>query len=134
MYQTDVIESAGGISVSTELSGYWNDVNMEQVAIWDPDVIIVPPYGGASVGAITDSSEWQILTAVQEGQVFRMPKLVVPWDTPAPDSVLGIIWMAERLNPDLIAFSCAEESEFFYNTFYNYAISGEEIAAICAIE
>jgi iron complex transport system substrate-binding protein len=134
MYQTDVIESAGGISVSTELSGYWNDVNMEQVAIWDPDVIIVPPYGGASVAAITDSSEWQILTAVQEGQVFRMPKLVVPWDTPAPDSVLGIIWMAERLNPDLIAFSCAEESEFFYNTFYNYAISGDEIAAICAIE
>jgi iron complex transport system substrate-binding protein len=134
MYQTDVIESAGGISVSTELSGYWNDVNMEQVAIWDPDLIIVPPYGGASVAAITDSSEWQILTAVQEGQVFRMPKLVVPWDTPAPDSVLGIIWMAERLNPDLIAFSCAEESEFFYNTFYNYAISGDEIAAICAIE
>lgn len=134
MYQTDVIESAGGISVSTELSGYWNDVNMEQIAIWNPEVVIVPPYGGASVAAITDSSEWQILTAVQEGQVFRMPKLVVPWDTPAPDSVLGIIWMAERLNPDLIAFSCAEESEFFYNTFYNYAISGEEIAAICAIE
>jgi iron complex transport system substrate-binding protein len=134
MYQTDIIEFAGGVSVSAELGGYWNDINLEQVAIWDPEVIIVPPYGGASVEAITGSAEWQILTAVQEGQVFRMPKLVVPWDTPAPDSVLGIIWLAERLNPDQIELSCAEESAYFYNTFYNYAITGEEIAAICVIE
>ncbi|MFU8826775.1 MAG: ABC transporter substrate-binding protein [Brevefilum sp.] len=134
MYQTDLIEFAGGISVSTELGGYWNDINLEQVAIWDPEVIIVPPYGGASVEAITESAEWQILNAVQQEQVFRMPKLVVPWDTPAPDSVLGIIWLAERLNPDLIELSCAEESAYFYNTFYNYAITGDEIAAICVIE
>lgn len=134
MYQTDIIESAGGVSVSADLSGYWNDINLEQVAIWDPDLIIVPPYGGASVEAITESSEWQILQAVQEGQVFRMPKLVVPWDTPAPDSVLGIIWMAELINPDQLDLSCRTETEFFYNTFYNYAISGDEIAAICVFE
>jgi iron complex transport system substrate-binding protein len=134
MYQTDIIEAAGGISVGANLSGYWNDVNLEQVAIWNPDVIIVPPYGGASVAAITDSLEWQILPAVQTGKVYRMPKLVVPWDTPAPDSVLGIIWMAERLNPGLTSLDCSEEAEFFYNTFYNYNISGDEIAAICTIE
>jgi iron complex transport system substrate-binding protein len=134
MYQTDIIQAAGGISVSAELSGYWNDINLEQVAIWDPDVIIVPPYGGASVSAITDSAEWQILPAVQAGKVYRMPKLVVPWDTPAPDSVLGMIWMAGRINPGLISFDCGEEADYFYNTFYNYAISGDEIAAICTIK
>ena len=134
MYQTDIIEAAGGISVSEDLLGYWNDVNLEQIAIWDPGVIIVPPYGGASVAAITDSVEWQILPAVQNGKVYRMPKLVVPWDTPAPDSVLGIIWMAGRLNPGMISLDCNEEAEYFYNTFYNYAISGDEIAAICTIE
>jgi iron complex transport system substrate-binding protein len=134
MYQTDIIEAAGGISVSADLSGYWNDVNLEQVAIWDPDVIIVPPYGGANVAAITDSLEWQILPAVQAGKVYRMPKLVVPWDTPAPDSVLGIIWMAGRLNPGFLSLDCGEEAAYFYNTFYNYAISGDEIAALCTIE
>ena len=134
MYQTDIIEAAGGVSVSAELSGYWNDINLEQVAIWDPEMIIVPPYGGASVEAITESGEWQILQAVQEGQVFRMPKLVVPWDTPAPDSVLGIIWMAELINPDQLDLSCRTETEYFYSTFYNYSISSDEIAAICAFE
>lgn len=134
MYQSDIIEAAGGISVSEDLGGYWNDINLEQVAIWDPDVIIVPPYGGASVAAITDSPEWQIFPAVQAGKVYRMPKLVVPWDTPAPDSILGIIWMAGRLNPGLISLDCSQEAAYFYNTFYNFAISGDEIAAICTIE
>lgn len=134
MYQTDIIELAGGISVSDDLTGFWNDVNLEQIAIWDPDVVIVPPYGGASVEAITESSEWQILQAVQEGRVYRMPKLVVPWDTPAPDSVLGIIWMAQRLNPDLVDLGCADEAEYFYNTFYDYAITAEEIESICQID
>lgn len=131
MYQTAMIEAAGGVSVSEELTGYWNDVNLEQIAIWVPDVIIVPPYGGATVEAITDSPEWQILEAVQEGRVYQMPKLVAPWDTPAPDSVLGIIWLAEKLYPDLEGLDCATETEYFYNTFYDYAISGEEVDALC---
>jgi iron complex transport system substrate-binding protein len=134
MYQTNIIEYAGGISVSTDLSGYWNDINLEQIVIWDPDLIIVPPYGGASIEAITESEEWQILEAVQEGQVFRMPKLVVPWDTPAPDSVLGIVWMAQLLYPDQVGLTCAEEAEYFYNMFYNYAITADEIDTICQFD
>ncbi len=134
MYQTDIIKAAGGISVSADLIGFWNDVNLEQIAIWDPDIIIVPPYGGASVEAITESSEWQLLSAVQNERVYRMPRLVAPWDTPGPDSVMGIVWLAEKLNPDLIALNCATEAVYFYNTFLNYAITGEEVAAICVDE
>lgn len=134
MYQTSLIEIAGGISASAELTGYWNDVNLEQVAAWDPDIIIVPPYGGATVEAITENPDWQILTAVQEGRVYQMPKLVIPWDTPSPDSVLGIIWMAQTLFPELETPNCAEQANFFYNTFYNYAITTEEIDSICAVD
>lgn len=131
MYQTAMIELAGGNSVTTDLSGYWNDVNLEQVVLWEPDVIFVPPYGGASVEAITDSEEWQVLAAVQAGDVFRVPRLGAPWDTPVPDSVLGIIWMADRLYPDVMLLECVEETRFFFETFYDYAVSDEEIAGVC---
>jgi len=131
MYQTSIIEIAGGISVSAELTGYWNDVNLEQIAVWDPDLIIVPPYGGATVEAITDSPEWQILDAVQEGQVYQMPKLVVPWDTPAPDSVLAIVWLSQLLFPDQVELDCAEQAAYFYSIFYDYALSVEELDIIC---
>lgn len=134
MYQTSMIEIAGGVSVSAELSGYWNDVNLEQIALWDPDIIIVPPYGGATVAAITEAPEWQLLSAVQAGRVYQMPKLVVPWDTPAPDSVLGIVWLSQRLFPELAPLDCAEQADYFYQTYYDYAISPEELDIICRID
>ncbi|MGQ9889808.1 MAG: ABC transporter substrate-binding protein [Aggregatilineales bacterium] len=131
MYQSAVIAAAGGVSVTSELTGYWNDVNLEQIALWNPDVILVPPYGGASVEAITENTEWQLLDAVRNKAVYRVPKLVAPWDTPTPDSVLGVIWLAQLLHPDLFQLDCPAETRYFYNTFYDYAISDEEIAMLC---
>ncbi len=131
MFQSYIIEAVGSNSVTSELEGYWNNVNLEQVLLWDPDVIIVPPYGGASVEAITESQEWQILDAVQAGRVYRMPKLVAPWDTPSPDSILGIIWMGQRLYPEQVNLDCATEAQYFYNTFFDYEITEEELAIVC---
>lgn len=133
MYQAAIIEAAGGESVSEELSGFWNDVNLEQIIVWNPDVIFVPPYGGASVEAITENAEWQLLDAVQNGQVYLIPKLVAPWDTPVPDSVLGIIWMAGVLYPGSLTLDCADETYYFYDTFYDYAISDDEVATLCSL-
>lgn len=134
MFQSFIIDVAGGNSVSSDLEGYWNNVNLEQIAIWDPDVIIVPPYGGASIEAIIESQEWQILEAVQEGRVYRMPKLVAPWDTPAPDAILGIIWMGERLYDDEIGIECEVEAQYFYQTFFDYQSTEEELASICSLD
>jgi iron complex transport system substrate-binding protein len=134
MFQSYMIESVGAISVSAELEGYWNNVNLEQVVLWDPDVIIVPPYGGASVEAIIDSQEWQILSAVESGKVFQMPKLVAPWDTPAPDAILGTIWLGQRLYPDKLNLDCSTEAKYFYNTFFDYEITDEELGKICRFD
>lgn len=131
MYQSAMIEAAGGESVSAELTGYWNDVNLEQIVVWNPDVIFVPPYGGATVEAITENPDWQILDAVQNGRVYQVPKLVAPWDTPVQDSLLGILWMAERLHPDAQSLDCAGAAQSFYATFYDYAISDDIVEMLC---
>lgn len=131
MYQSMMIEAAGGVSVTADLTGYWNDVNLEQVAVWDPEVIFFVPYGGANAEAFTDSEEWAIIGAVQQGRVYRVPKLAGPWDAPIPDSILGIIWMAQTLYPDQVSLDCATETETFYNLFYDYAIPEDEIAMVC---
>lgn len=134
MFQSFIIDAVGGISVTSDLEGYWNNVNLEQVVLWDPEFIIVPPYGGASVETITESQEWQILDAVKNGRVYRMPKLVAPWDTPAPDAVLGIIWMGQRLYPEQVDLNCSAEAEYFYQSFYDYEITEEELGSICSFE
>ncbi|MBN2305742.1 MAG: ABC transporter substrate-binding protein [Anaerolineae bacterium] len=131
MYQTAMVEAAGGESVSKELTGYWNDVNLEQVVVWNPDVIFVPTYGGATVEAITESDEWAVVPAVEAGRVYQLPQFISPWDTPLPDSILGIMWMAETLYPDQVDLGCEAEVEFFYNMFYDYAILAEEVQGLC---
>jgi iron complex transport system substrate-binding protein len=131
MYQTALIEAAGGQSVTEDLTGYWNDVGVEQVLFWNPELILVPPYGGASVEAVLEDPEWGLLQAVQDERVRRMPKLVAPWDTPVPDSVLAVVWLAEVLHPEAAGLSCSEEVAFFYPRFYGYAIGEDEVAALC---
>jgi iron complex transport system substrate-binding protein len=130
MYQTSIVEAAGGTSVSRDLTGYWNDVNLEQIVVWNPDVIVATPYG-VSPDALTGSAEWQAVSAVQNGQVYVMPSYVAPWDTPIPESVLGVIWMAETLYPDQVDLDCAIETAYFYRTFYNYELPENEITALC---
>ena len=132
MYQTDIIAAAGGQSVSAELTGFWNDVNLEQIVLWNPDVIVIVPYGNVIPEEITGSVEWQITSAVQNGQVYKMPSWVAPWDAPVPDSVLGVIWLAQQLFPDRFDLDCAAEAVTFFNTFYDYVIPQDEITAVCA--
>jgi iron complex transport system substrate-binding protein len=132
MYQTALIEAAGGSSVTANLSGYWNDVGVEQVLVWDPEWILVPPYGGASVAAVLEDAEWGLMDAVRAERVVRMPKLVAPWDTPTPDSVLAVVWLAEVLHPGA-ELACADEVAFFYPRFYDYPISDDEVAELCGL-
>lgn len=131
MYQTSLIDAAGGVSVTAHLGGYWNDVGIEQVLTWDPDFVLVPPYGGASVAAVVDDPEWRLLRSVTDGRVLRLPKLVAPWDTPVPDSVLAVVWLAEALHPGRVTLACAAETDFFYRRFYGYEIGPDEVAELC---
>lgn len=129
MYQTNLIEAAGGVSVTQGLSGGWNEVNLEQILRWDPDVILIPPYGPVQPADILESADWQSLRAVQSGRVVRMPRLIAPMDTPVPESVLGILWMASLLYPGNVSLDLAEECAGFYSRYYGLTLTDEELAA-----
>ncbi len=102
MFQTWLIAAAGGVSVSADLRGAWNTVNLEQVLVWDPDVIIIPPYGPVKPADLAASRDWQAVRAVRENRVYRMPRVFGPMDTPVPESLLGVLWLANALYPGAI--------------------------------
>jgi iron complex transport system substrate-binding protein len=132
MLQSEMVELAGGENVAREIAGYWTEVNLEQVTIWDPEVIFVVPYKGASVEAILTGPEWANITAVRNRQVFMLPKFLGPWDTPIPEALLGIEWMAGKLFPDTeLRAGCEARTTGFYQSFYDLAISAEDAAALC---
>lgn len=127
MYQTHLIEAAGGVSVTRELFGSWNEVNLEQILLWDPEIIVIPPYGLIQPIDILENPDWQSLAAVQSGRVYRMPRMIAPIDTPVPESLLGIAWMAKAFYPELITLDLAEEVVRFYADYYQFTLTDEEL-------
>ena len=129
-YQHYMIGNAGGRNIAGEFTGGWNDVSLEQLYTWDPDVILFAPYSQISVDELQNDPSWQKLTAVKEKKVYRMPKFIASWDVPTPESVLGMMWLAEKLYPDMVDFAIEDEMRSFYEMFYNYEISDSTIASI----
>ncbi len=130
MYQSRMVELAGGISVTQGLPGYWQNVNIEQVLIWNPDVIIIVPYSPVEPVELLQDPIWAAVAAIKNGRVHKMPQLLFSWDTPIPESVLGILWMAELLHPGLVPLDLAETIRHFYQEFYRCALSAEELSAL----
>jgi len=127
MYQSYLIEAAGGVSVTRNLFGSWNEINLEQILLWNPEVIVIPPYGLIQPADILENPDWQSLEAVRSGRVYRMPRIIAPMDTPVPESLLGIAWMAKTFYPELVTLDLAEEIDRFYTDYYQFALTDEEI-------
>lgn len=130
MYQSSLIAAAGGICVTDVLFGSWNEVNLEQILLWNPQIIIIPPYGMIQPADILENPDWQVLDAVQSGRVYRMPRLIAPMDTPVPESLLGIAWMAKTFYPERVSLDLAQEIERFYTAYYGFELTDEEIGIL----
>ena len=93
-------------------------------------MIIITSYGGLTPQEILEDPDWQTIRAVKNGRVYKMPALAAAWDTPVPDSLLGIMWLAHALYPNEINIDLASECRAFYSKFYGYTLSDEEVARL----
>jgi len=131
MYQTQLISLAGGDPVSRGLAGAsWQNVSPEQVILWDPDVIVIASYGTVTPGNYLNDPVFQGVRAVKTGRVYKMPQLLFAWDTPIPESALGVVWLAELLHPGALPQLLAEYTVRFYRDFYGIELTAEEVASI----
>ena len=134
---TEIIELAGGVNVvdlEAESNGRLK-VNMEQILVWDPDVIITAP-SDTSIDVYSqitaDTATWSSVAAVTEGNIYASPVLPFSWlDAPVSvNRVMGLVWAAETLYPDVYDYdinACAKE---FYSMFYGCDLTDEQIEAI----
>jgi len=105
--QTEIVEMAGGDPVWKDIglnANSWSEVNFEQIAAWDPEVILVVNYFAdpkVSVETLKSEPGWDMLTAVKEGQIYPFGKDLLSWDSASPRWGLGLLWTQQTLYPEL---------------------------------
>ena len=122
--QTVIVILAGGEPVWTEAvtSGGWTVVNFEQIAAWDPDLIMVVNYfddPGIAVAELRKDPKWQALRATQEDNIFAFPGDFLSWDQPDTRWILGLQWLATKIQPDRFeSLDLLDEVKTFYKEMY----------------
>lgn len=123
MYQSDLIRLAGGTNVASEITDtYWAEVSYEQLLSWNPQYILLASDAGYTVEAVLSDPNLAACEAVVNGHVYQLPDKAEAWDSPVPSGVLGSLWLAALLHPDLVSEeTCAETIEGYYATFYGFS-------------
>ncbi|BAK84865.1 ABC transporter substrate-binding protein [Komagataeibacter medellinensis] len=125
------ISLAGGRNAATGVSGNMKPVSIEQVAAWDPDVIILGPDSGTPDAGV--QAAWQNLRAVREGHVHQNPSGAFTWDRYGSELPLQIRWAAKTLHPELFAdLDPVAMTRDFYHTWFHYELSAEQAQLILA--
>ena len=129
-YQNYVIEYAGGINVAVKGRGGWCSISLEHLLAWNPDFIFIGNYGTARIPDFTNDSRLREITAIKNSNVFMARYYIGSWDVPTPESLLGIMWLANKLYPHEVNFDMAEQMREFYTTCYGYCPEDQEIEQV----
>ena len=122
MYQSDMIRLAGGSNVAAEISDtYWAEIDYEQLLVWNPDYIILASSAKYTVADVLADPNLVNCAAVIKGNVYQIPGDAESWDSPVPSSILGAMWLANILHPELLTDGdCAAIMDEYYETFYHF--------------
>ena len=125
MYQADMIRLAGGVNVANEISdSYWVEISYEQLLTWNPDYIILASDATYTVDDVMADPNLKDCAAVINGNVYQLPNKAEAWDSPVPSGILGAVWLASVIHPDLFSDSdCAALIDEYYETFYDFTYS-----------
>jgi len=112
--------------------GTGNPVDMEQIALWDPECII---FGTPESYATLESDQaWQNLRSVTEGKVLLVPDAPLNWmgSPPGAQRILGLIWLTAVLYPDYCDYDVKAEVTEFYKLFFHCELTDEMYSEITA--
>lgn len=100
-------------------SGAGNEVDLEQILVWNPDVIIFAP--DSIYDSVGGMAAWQSVGAIAEGNYYKAPCGPYGWlsSPPSVQRYLGLLWLGELLYPDYVEYDLQEEVTEYYKLFYD---------------
>ncbi len=111
-------------------SGDGNEVDMEQLILWDPEVIIYEP--NSVFDTVADDPLWQELEPIKTGEYYKCPWGPYGWlsTPPGVQRYLGMVWLTSILYPEYADYDLQELVTEYYQVFYGYELSDAEYKEI----
>ena len=128
----ETIEFMGAMNVAGGVRGGLATVSLEQVLVWNPEVIITIDQDFA--GTVRSDPSWAAVAAVREGRVHLSPKLPFGWVDfpPAVNRMPGLWWLGKLLYPTLFPEDLTAITREFYSRFYHRVPDDAQIATVLA--
>ncbi len=113
-------------------AGTGSETSLEQIALWDPDLIIFT--SGSIYDTVADDPAWEGITAIDTGNYYEAPSTPYNWlsSPPTVNQVMGMQWLPRLLYPDYFDDSIADVTKSYYSLFYGYDLSDEELDELLA--
>lgn len=122
---------AGGIPVTEAEVVRVQEVSMEQIYRWNPQVIIMTNFSAVTPEDILANrvagQDWSVVDAVQNARVYATPTGIYRWASANGDAPLMFLWLAQKLYPNRFGYDMREETARYYQAFYGYALSDDEL-------
>lgn len=112
--------------------GTGNEVNMEQMLLWNPEVIIFAP--NSMYDYVEEDPLWENLDAIENDAYYEVPYGIYNWMgfPPSVQRYLGMLWLTELLYPEHTDYDLYEEVSEFYELFFHSQITREQYADLTA--
>jgi len=123
----ETIEYLGARNVAAERQGGLATVSIEQVLVWNPQVIVTIDRDFAA--GVQNDPQWKQVEAVSAGRVHLSPKLPFGWVDfpPSVNRLIGLWWLAKIFYPDHFDEDIRALTREFYSLFYHVTPSDADI-------
>lgn len=126
--QTAMVEELMGQPVwkAEASAGGWMEISIEQVFVWQPEIVIVVNYQGRSVeiiNEITNNPVWSEFLNNSKTMINPFAYDYQSWDQPDPRWILGYANLAHYLHPEIISTTFLYDLvRDFYHDLYGLEI------------
>jgi iron complex transport system substrate-binding protein len=119
-------------NVAGETRGGLGNVSIEQVLVWNPDIIVTIDRDFAA--KVYDDPAWATVAAVRARRVHLSPRLPFGWVDfpPSVNRLIGLWWLAKILYPNLFPENLNLLTREFYQTFYHVQVTDQQIDRVLA--
>ena len=128
----DLLSNNLAVVESPSSKGSGNEVDMEQILKWNPDVILFAP--GSVYATVGEDSAWQGVNAIKNGTYYEVPVGPYNWMgfPPSVQRMLGMMWMAKLLYPEAADYDLQAEVTEYFKLFYHTTLSEDAYNALVA--